>query len=180
VIRLSTANLPADLQAEFAPSGGLPSFCAKFEYTGPRTWLAINPQRWEKGKISSEDRGEHTMRVPLSGEIAFNLTEVLTAAGQTEIRIHETYPVESDPERGVVTHRYSNSTSYAHSSIKGRTVHTVRANLPVEIPDGKEATIWAVFVDEPPGAESSRSLEERAKQADAAWLFRISAIEPEK
>jgi len=180
VIRLSPASLPADLQSEFAPSGGLPSYCAKFEYAGPRTWLAINPQRWQKGKVFSEDKGEHTMKVPMSGEIAFTMTEVSNAAGQTDIKIHETYPVESDPETGLVTHRFSTSTSYAHPSIKGLAVHTVKADLPLEIPDGKEATIWAVFVDEPPGAELSMSLEDRAKRADSAWLFKISTVEPEK
>lgn len=62
------------------------------------------------------------------------------------------------------------------AEIKGRALRSVRPELPQEISDGKEALFWAVFVDEPPGGEAA-SLDESAKRADTAWLFKISTIE---
>jgi hypothetical protein len=178
-IRLSHAPLPANLQSEFSSSDGLPGYCARLDYSGPKTWLGFHPEGWHKGKRLSEGRGEHTIRVPLSGEIAFGLSELSGSEGKMGILIKESFPVESDSETHFVTHRFSTSTSFAIPSIKGRGLHTMRADLPLEIPDGKEVVIWAVFVDEPAGSETA-TLEDRASRADAAWLFKIRTVDEKK
>jgi hypothetical protein len=179
MIRLSQAALPANLRSEFSSSDGLPGYCAMLDYTGPRTWLGFHPEGWNKGKRLSEGRGECTIKVPLSGEIAFGFSEVSGPDGKMGITIKESFPMESDPETHFVTHRFGTSTSFAIPSIKGRALHTMRADLPLEIPDGKEVVFWAVFVDEPAGSEAA-SLEERASRADAAWLFKLRTVDEKK
>lgn len=179
-LRLSSANLSPDIQSQFHPTAGLPTLCVKLEYAGPRTWLGIDAEGWHQGKKLGGGEGGVSINVPLSGDAAFGFVDGSSPEGKPELTIIESIPVHSDSTTGAVSGRIGTTHQYGVPPIKGRVCRTFQPRWPLEMSDGKEAIIWAVFVDEPLTNEEALSLEERARRADTAWLFKIRTADEKK
>lgn len=176
VLRLASVEQPSDLDPEYRPTSGLPAVFMKAEYAGPREDLVLGMEFWSKGHNDRAGSTLRSIRLPYSGVVVVGFKEARDAQDKPLLK-HFVFLQESPPEGG--SSRVSTGGEYAGlPSLAGARV--VLPAWPLEIADGNGALFWAVFVNEPAGAPEGASLEERARRAEAAWLFRIRTQEWKK
>jgi len=160
---------------------GFPSLVVKMTYGGPKTYLDLRMEAWHQGQRIGNERGHQSFHLPLNDEAAFGFSDGKDKEGKDVVRLHQTFPVESKTAGSGNSSRVGGTSEFGMPALKMRDKHTtLEPTWPLEIADGTEALLWAVFVDEtadvPPGA----SPELRAKRADSAWLFRIRTADGKK
>lgn len=181
ILRLSPSNpVPRDLLDPFSPSPGLPTLNLKVEYGGPKSRLEIDSAGWHQGKKLGANQGRQLIHLPFTGDAAFGFAEGRNPEGKAVVSVIHSISVGSNPHTGTVSGRTRSAQQYGVPPINDRRCRTYEPQWPLEIPDGKEAVFWGVFVDEPPDAGEPGSPEERARRADTAWLFRIRVADERK
>jgi hypothetical protein len=179
VLRLdrSERTAPDLLKKRITP--GLPSLAVRLMYPGPRTHLEIQLEAWHQGKKEAGETDHQLFHLPLSDDAAFGFAEGMPPEGKAGTQVVISMPVQSAGSEGGSS-RTTSSLQFGVPLLKARTVDTYRPSWPLDVPDGKEVVLWAVFVDEPADAPTGASLEERAKRADTAWIFRIRTADEKK
>jgi len=166
ILRLArTSASAADLLKNPKATSGLPSLAFRVDYAGPKTRLEISYEGWHQGQELGGAEGRRTIHVPVSEDAAFGFSDGKSGKEVSVLTVEDS---------GLSTQEFN------IPSIRGRAFRTYEPSWPLEIPDGKDAVIWAVFVDEPGDAPAGASLEERAKRAKTAWLFRIRTADEKK
>lgn len=179
ILRISAATLPADLQPEFYSTSGPGPLALKLEYAGPKTWLDVRTEFWWKGKTLGGGEGGQSIFPPLSDIAAFAFPEGPDSKGNSRVTVLDSIPVKSDGSGH--KSRIGTTKDFGElTSLKGRRVLVFKPQFPLEVKDGDDAIVWGVFVDEPEGAPTSASLEERAARAEAAWIFRMGPKDEKK
>ncbi len=180
-MRVSAGTPTPGLGSSFQSSKDHPSLILKLEYEGSKSWLDVETEFWSKGKRFEGGEGGQSIYAPLSDVAAFGFSEGLDKEGRPRVIVTESIPAMSKGPGGGGSARMGSTKDYHDvPSLKNRRILTFHPQWPIEIVDGKEAVVWAVFVDEPPGSPETDSLEERAARADAAWIFRIGPGDEKK
>jgi hypothetical protein len=170
----------AEILGSTKTTPGLPSFAFRLDYAGPKTWLEISSEVWRQGEELGGSGDHSQIHHPVSDDAAFGFSEAPNGKQVSVIVAHEALPPPSEPYSRKSSGVGSSSQVFDLPSLKGRAIRTYEPPWPLEIPDGKEAVIWAVFVDEPADVPSGATPEERARRASAAFLFRIRTSEGKK
>ena len=178
ILRLDRSGTAAwDLVKDANP--GFPSLAFKLSYYGPKSRLEVRHEGWHKGKTVGSGKGNHLIQLPLVDDAAFGFSDGTAPDGRSVAVVHTSLPAESKKPGGAGGSRLGDTQQYAVPPLKMRSKRTYEPAWPLEIQDGQEAILWAVFVDEPADLPAGASVEERAKRADTAWIFRIrTADEP--
>jgi hypothetical protein len=175
-----TSASAAELLGRGKPTPGLPSFTFRMDYAGPKTQLEISSQVWRQGEEVGGSGGCGTIRPPVADDAAFGFFESPDGKHVSVIVAHEVILPRSESPSGRVSGGSTTSQVFDLPSLLGRAIRTTEPSWPLEIPDGKEVVIWAMFVDEPDDVPSGATPEERAKRAAAAFLFRIRTADEKK
>ena len=168
----------AEILAKWKPTTGLPSFAFRIDYVGPKTRLEVSYQLWHQGKDLGSAESHETLDLPVSDDAAFGFLDGKNGQQVSVIVAHEVITPQSDrPSRsspGVMTQQFD------LPALRDRAIRTHEPSWPLEIPDGKDGVVWAVFVDEPADVPAGATPEERAKRADTALIFRIRTADAKK
>jgi hypothetical protein len=178
-LRLERSATPVrDLLKEATP--GFPSLVVKMTYGGLKTYLDLHLEAWHQGQRIGNEKGHQSFKLPLNDEAAFGFSDVKDKEGKDIVRIHQTFPVESKTVGSGNSSRVGGTSEFGMPALKKRSTRTLEPAWPLEIADGTDALIWAVFVDEPADVPAGATPEERAKRAGSAWLFRIRTADEKK
>jgi hypothetical protein len=142
-------------------------------YGGPNTYVEREMEVWHEGKRIAKERGHQSFQLPLSDDAAFGFSDGKDGEGKEVVKFHDTYPVQSKVPGAGDYSRASGSFEFGLPSLKTHPRQILEPAFPLEIVDGTEALLWAVFVDEPAELPAGATPEERAKRAGTAFLFRV-------
>lgn len=179
VLRLTPSGSAAQDLLKKRVTPGLPTLAVRLMYPGPRTHLEIQLEAWHHGKKEAGETDHQLFHLPLSDDAAFGFAEGMPPEGKAGTQVVISMPVQSAGSEGGSS-RTTSSLQFGVPLIRGKAIRTHGPTLPLDVPDGKEVVLWAVFVDEPADAPPGASLEERAKRADTAWIFRIRTADEKK
>jgi len=181
ILRLTpAATVPPEIGRDAAYRPGLPQLSLSVEYSGPKPCLRFRAEGFESGKSRAETEDIRAIGLPLRGELAFALGEGKNSEGKLLTAIIERFPGTSNPATGLVSTRSGGVAQMPIEPIGQRKWKTYEAKWPLEVPDGNEIVVWGVFVGEPSNLKEDMQLMERARQAEAAWLFKVSTTELQK
>jgi hypothetical protein len=152
---------------------GYPSLTVRMTYGGPKTFLEFQVEAWEEGKRISREKNHQMFHLPLADDAAFGFSDGKDKEGKDVVRLHESFPVKSKVAGDGNSSRTGTTSEFGMAPLKMRSKRTLELAWPLEVADGTEVMLWAVFVDEPADVPAGASPEERAKRAGAAWLFKI-------
>jgi len=179
ILRISrSTRTPADLLNNKAVHG-FPKLAVRLDYAGPRTSITTAFEAWRDGKKEAGETDHQMIHLPLADDAAFGFADAKTKDGKEATEVVVSMPVESAGSSGGASRTVS-SLQFGVPLLKGKVVKTIEPTLPLEIADGKEVLLWAVFADEPADVPAAATPEERAKRADTAWLFRIRTADAKK
>jgi len=177
ILRVARTSASApEILATWKPTPGLPSFAFRKDYVGPKTRLETSSEVWHQGEGRGGSADLETIQLPVSDDGAFGFSEGKNGQEISVIMAQE--GVRSEPSYRTTVG--GSSQVFKIPSLRGRVIRTYEPSWPLEIPDGKDAVLWAVFVDEPADVPVGASLEERAKRATAAFLFRMRTADEKK
>jgi hypothetical protein len=159
---------------------GYPSLAVRMTYAGPKTYLFFHREAWHQGKRIGEERKHQSFPLPLNDDLALGFSDGKDKEGKDVVQVHESLPVKSKVAGDANFSRTGSTTELVLTPLKMRSKRTVEPAWPLEIADGTEALLWAVFVDEPKDVPAGATPEERARRADAAFLFRIRTADEKK
>lgn len=140
------------------------------EYAGPAQGFRDRLDAWTAGRVTSSHKGTRRLDVPVRGELLLGFGTDPKRSGQ-QVLVHSVW----------LNGRYGDGGGHStmdvgQGPLHERRVATWQPTWPLEIRDGQETLLWGIFVDEPAG-DPPASLEERAKRAAAAWLYRVGTAE---
>jgi len=159
---------------------GFPSLAVRMTYGGPKTYLKFQLETWHRGKPIAHERNHQSFQLPLADDLAFGFSDGKNKEGKDVVQVHESFPVKSKVAGDGNSSRTGSALEFGIPLLKMRSKRTIEPAWPLEIADGTEALLWAVFVDEPADLPADATPEERAKRADAAFLFRIRTADVKK
>lgn len=178
LLRLRPGPLPPELTKDAAYRAGLPSLGLQVEYTGPKLGLRVEAEGFEKGEPRASFQDVRALDLPLIADLGFGFGEKKNSEGTPQAAVIQAFGLTTADARSKT--RTGGSGTMAIPPIGTRPCRTWVPKWPLEIPDGKEEIVWAVFVGEPEGDRRSVPIPQRVKQAEAAWVFKASSSEKPK
>src|SRR5688572_20526740 len=175
VLRIDRSGRLAGELLDPKPNPGYPSLVVTMSYAGPKTRLQLQHEGWHQGKRTGSGTNNASIHLPLSNDAAFGLSDGTSPEGKEVPVLHESLP--AGPK---VSDRIGGARQYAMPPLKMRSKRVHEPAWPLEVRDGGEAIVWAVFVDEPADVPAGATVEERARRADAAWILRIRTTDEKK
>lgn len=178
ILVLRPGPLPPELTKDAAYRPGLPSLGLQVEYPGPKLGLRVEVQGFEKGVSRASSKDHRLISLPLIADLGFGFGEGKNSEGTLQPAVIQSFGVSSAD--GHSRTRTGGSGTMAIAPIGERRCQTWEPKWPLEIADGQEEIVWAVFVAEPEGDRKDVPILERVKQAEAAWIFKAASSEKPK
>ena len=175
ILRIDRSDRLAGELLDPKPNPEYPSLVMTMTYAGPKTRLQLQHEGWHQGKQTGSGTSNGSIQLPLSNEAAFGLSDGTSPEGKEVPVLHTSLP--AGPK---ISDRIGGARQYAMPPLKMRSKRVHEPAWPLEVRDGDEAIVWAVFVDEPAELPAGATIEERARRAEVAWILRIRTTDEKK
>ena len=167
IIRISPSSLFEGDTKKLEPHLGLISGCVKLKYSGPKKYINTAYEIWEDGKLKkSSDLLSTSIDNSYDGEISVSLKNESTDDIKQVYRLTVADTVAGN----------CGSSSEIVPEIVfpdgGRSPRNI--NKVIEISDDKEIAVWGYVVQKDTVILNEESIEESAKKASWAFVFKIS------
>jgi len=163
IIRISPSSLFEGDAKKLEPHLGLLSGCVKVKYSGPKKYINTAYEIWEDGKMKKSSAPLSTsIEKNYDGEVSVSLKNESTDDIKQVYRL--TVAANSASSSGIVP-----EIVFPDGGRSPRNIDKV-----IEISDDKEIAVWGYVVQKDMVILNEESIEESAKKASLAFVFKIS------